>query len=170
MRKLTLKKKPLKNIPEDNKEEKPILSKFKSRTQQNAKNKMEEENFKLEDINKYKLDEEAMKSDRLYREASQIYARKYKIKYELELEVAIVKDEIAEAIRKNPITWGLKKDERITDALINRVVVRDSEYREIYEKYIEARSQEKEWEGIKTSLEQRGWQIKLLFEMWEKNY
>lgn len=156
MRKLILKKKST--------EEAPKKTKFKIPHEEN------EEEFELGDINKYKLDEEAEKNDKLYREVSKIYARKVRIKYESELDVAITKDDIAEEIRENPIKWGLKKDEKITESLISRIIVRDERYLEKYHIYIKAKSQEKEWEGIKESLDQRGWQIKLLYEMWAQAY
>jgi len=129
-----------------------------------------EEEFKLKDINKYKLDEEAEKHDNIYREASKIYAKKVRLKYDAELELGIVKDELAEEIRKHPTNWDLKKDERLTDALINRVIVRDERYKIAYHKYIDAKTESVEWEGVKSSLEQRGWMIKLLYEMWKDAY
>lgn len=149
---------------------KKIHVKIPNDIDEEEKEKEKEKPFELEDINKYKLDDEGQKHDRVFRQACQIYAEKVRIKYDAELELQIVKDDLAQEIQENPKQWDLKKDERITDALINRVVVRDRRYQKAYKDYVRAKAQEKEWEGIKASLEQRGWMIKLLYAMWEKNY
>lgn len=122
------------------------------------------------EINKYKLDEEATYQPLLMAKITRLYAQKYKLRYEKEIELGIVKDQLAEDMKTNPHKWELEKGDKITDALVNRIVVRNTRYQRVYKEYIDAKAEEKEWEGLIKACEQRAWSLKSLENLYEKNY
>lgn len=122
------------------------------------------------EINKYKLDEEATYQPLLMAKITRIYSQKYKLRYEKEIELGIIKDQLAEDMKTNPHKWELEKGDKITDALVNRIVVRNTRYQKVYKEYIDAKSEEKEWEGLIKACEQRAWSLKSLENLYEKNY
>ena len=121
-------------------------------------------------IDKKNLDEENRFQAKLMAKYSRIFGRKVKERYNAELELDIIKDQLGDDVKENPKKWNLKKGERITEALISRVIVRSERYQQAHKRYAKAYSEYKEWEGLLKACEQRAWSLKSLENLWEKNY
>lgn len=122
------------------------------------------------EIDKYKLDEEAEHQASLMAKVSKIFGQKHSRKYLLELELAILKDQLAEDMKQNPKKWGVKEDKDLSEAKIERMIVRNTKYQEKYKEYVEAKAEDKEWEGMMKACEQKAWSLKSLENLWEKGY
>ena len=116
------------------------------------------------------IEEEARFQPILFAKFIKNFTKAYTLSRSLELDVLRLKDNLAKDITKNPKSWGLKPDERITDALINRIVVRDEDYSSLYKQWVEAKAQEKYWENMLKACEGRGYTVNKLFEMKVKQF
>ena len=86
---------------------------------------------------------------------SRIYKEKYLEYKRKTIQLDILKDELAETMRSDPKKWNLKPLDRLTDALVNRIVVRDISYQLLYDKWAIAKAEAKAWEGIVEACKQR---------------
>lgn len=116
------------------------------------------------------IDQEAKFQPILFSKFIKNFIKSYNLNKKLELEVLKKKNELAKSMSRNPELWNLKKDERITDALVNRLIVSDQDYQETYLEWIEAKTQEKYWESILKACESRGYLVNKLFEAKMKEY
>jgi len=92
----------------------------------------------------------------LMAKVSKIFGSKYKTCKELELELAIMKDDLAQDMKLNPKEWGLEKGDKLNESLIARIVLRDPSFVKISKDFILAKSEVKEWEGVLEACKQRG--------------
>lgn len=125
------------------------------------------EEFTVEDLklNKFKLDEEASKQSSLYQyftdKLTEVRALKDEISLKLEEKLA----EVELNIRNNPPD-GLK----ITESVIQALVVNNEEIKELRKRLNEIKKQNYELEGIVNSLDQKKSMIKVLTELYIVGY
>jgi len=125
------------------------------------------EEYTIEDLklNKFKLDEEASKQSSLYQyftdKLTEVRALKDEISLKLEEKLA----EVELNIRNNPPD-GLK----ITESVIQALVVSNEEVKELRKKLNELKRQNYELEGIVNSLDQKKSMIKVLAELYIVGY
>ncbi len=125
------------------------------------------EEYTIEDLklNKFKLDEEASKQSSLYQyftdKLTEVRALKDEISLKLEEKLA----EVELNIRNNPPD-GLK----ITESVIQALVVNNEEIKELRKRLNEIKKQNYELEGIVNSLDQKKSMIKVLTELYIVGY
>lgn len=135
------------------------------------------------EIDKHNLDEENTHQANLMAKISKIRGQKHTQKYLLELELSILKDQLGEDIKANPKKWGIPVKEskfkkgvesipaiNISETMIDRMIVRNTRYQELFKKYAEAKGEDQEWEGMLKACEQKAWSLKSLENLWEKGY
>lgn len=101
------------------------------------------------------LEMENLKQPKLMAQFSRIFGKVYFEMRNLEMDMSVRRDEIEIEISQNPKRWGLKEGERITDALINRIAYRDPQYVAMARRFVKARANVKEWEGMLDACKQR---------------
>jgi hypothetical protein len=130
----------------------------------------EDDIIKMMEIDKYKLDEENSYQSKLMSIVSKIYGEKHTKKYLLELEVGIIKDQLAEDMKQNPHKWGLEAGKEPSEAMVARMIIRNTRYQNKYKEYVKAKGEDKEWEGMLKAVEQKAWALKSLENLWQKGY
>ena len=122
-----------------------------------------------------KLQHEIQYQPSLMARVSKIYAQKIKYHEVEECKLNALAGELSKDIRRNPKKYGLlpegsKKEYRVTDTQVKNILCSLPEYKEQHLRFAEAKEAIKQWEGMFKAAEQRGWAIKLAFEMWAKDY
>lgn len=121
-------------------------------------------------VDKFRLDEEAKFQAVLMAKVWKKYSEIYFEKCQAELDLDILKDTLGDDIKNNPENWGIEPKEKISEAMINRVIIRDEEYQKQLENFNKLKALTIEWEGMTKASEKRDNNIGRLWAMWEKNY
>ena len=118
-------------------------------------------------LDKFKLDEEAVKQVELMEKIYRILPRARKIALAAKHRMEIVESDLAKKIRKNPKAYGLDK---VTDTVVYKETKALPEYKLAFNAYLFAKSKEDEYTILLNAVQERGRQIKYLIEMWLNNY
>jgi hypothetical protein len=101
-------------------------------------------------------------------EVAQNFAESYK-NYKLkELELNILRDKLSLEMKNKPEKWNLEKGERITDALVNRIIIRNKTYQKMYEDYLKLKEERLFLEGKLEAEKVKSYSLIELFKLQQK--
>lgn len=126
-------------------------------------------NFILDNLplDKFKLDEEAVKQVELLSKTSKLYIRAKDVTLRAKNNLEIVEYTMSQKIRKNLTKYDLKKD---SDTTVYKAVKTTSEYKRAFSTYLFTKNKEEEYGLLLDNVRQRGYSIKILVELWLNNY
>ena len=76
-----------------------------------------------------------------------------------ELYLGIIRDQIGEDMKENPIKWNIKDPDKISEQLINRRIHSSTKYQEYYKKFAFWKAKRKEWENHLEAVKQRSFSV-----------
>jgi len=118
-------------------------------------------------IDKFKLDEEAVKQIELLEKISKILPRARELSLAAKNRLEFIESDLAKIIRKNPKKYSLDK---ITDTVVYKETKAQPEYKRAFSSYLFAKTKEEEYSVLLNSIQERGRMIKVLVELWMNNY
>lgn len=118
-------------------------------------------------INKFKLDEEAVEQINLMSKASALFSKAKDAALRAKNRLEIKEFEISQKMLKNPKAYNLTKT---TDTILYKAVKADPEYIKTFNAYCFAKKKEDDYSLLLDNVRTRGYSIKYLLEMWLNNY
>ena len=118
-------------------------------------------------VNRFKLEEEASKQSYLMHHASKILTKAKDLTRRAKLNLDKAEFESIENIRKRPEKYGVSKT---TDSIVLKAAKTTEEYREAFLIYCNFQKKEDEYSALVQTIKQRGYDIKILTELWMNNY
>jgi hypothetical protein len=118
-------------------------------------------------VNKFKLDEEAVEQVNLMEKACKLFTKAKDASLRAKNRMEIVEFEVSQKMRKNPKAYELEK---CTDTVIYKAVKADPNYIRAFNAYCFAKKKEDDYSLLLDNVRSRGYSIKYLLEMWLNNY
>jgi len=105
------------------------------------------------------LDEELDFQPGLMSSFASIFGKVYEEYMIAELYLGIIRDQIGEDMKENPIKWNIKDPDKISEQLINRRIHSSTKYQEYYKKFAFWKAKRKEWENHLEAVKQRSFSV-----------
>lgn len=118
-------------------------------------------------VDRFNLELEAAKQSELVYDAGKLYTAAKDITRRAKLNMEQVESSMQEEIRKNPSKYNVTKD---TDSVVKLAVKNTKEYKEAFHSWCSHQRVEDEYKNIVDTIKQRGYDIKILVELWLNNY
>lgn len=126
-------------------------------------------NSRILEIDKYNLDEECATHPQKYNDAAREAARCSKEEKEAERKYIKMKAKVGKEVRKRPGKFGVDPDEP-KEGAIKGAIDLDGRVEEAYSEYLDARERAANAAADEKAYEHRRTLIKLLGELWMKDY
>ncbi len=117
-------------------------------------------------IDEHNLDEECLKQPVLFEMYTQRLTPMYKLRDELKLEVERFAAKLDGVIRESASAEGKK----ITEAMVQNEIIRNPQYNDLQQKYLNNNTEIKEGEVIREAFQQRKDMLRLLVELYNGQY
>jgi len=118
-------------------------------------------------IDKFKLDDAAVKQIELFNKISKILPKAREAALRAKNRLEIIESELSKEMRKNPKLYGLDKT---SDTVITKEVKNQDTYKRAFSAYCFAKAKEDEFSITLNNIQERGRMIKLLYDMWVNSY
>jgi hypothetical protein len=100
-----------------------------------------------------------------------IYKKKFIKWKELAFEFDKLEDKCAKRVRNDPEAYGIKKDHKLTDALVNRTIRRQfDELEDLKMEVNKAEAEKDEWNNYISAMRAKGQDMQIAYELWAKGY